>query len=79
MLEIFIDTTSVVDPDPPYVFRPPGSGPVIIFTDLDPSLFVPICHYLYGSGSGSFHHQANIVRKTSFSTVLFCDFFDFYL
>ncbi len=45
---------SVVDSPPdPYVFGPPGS--------------VPVHHYLYGSGS--FNHQAKIVRKTLISTV----------
>ncbi len=41
---------SIADPDP-YVFGPPGSGSV------------SQCQ-LYGSGSGSFYHQAKIVRKT---------------
>ncbi len=45
------------DPDPsdPYVFGSPGSG------------FV--CQR-YGSGSGSFYHQAKIVSKTLIPTVL---------
>jgi len=57
----YVDT-SVRDPDPhsdpdPYVFGPPGSasGSVI---------------HKYGSGSGFFHHQAKIERKTLISTVL---------
>jgi hypothetical protein len=37
-----------VDPDP-YVLEPPGSGSV---------------SQRYGPGSGSFYHQAKIVRKT---------------
>ncbi len=45
--------TSVGDPDP-YAFGPPGS----------------VSHkYESGSGSGSFHHQAKIVRKTLISSV----------
>jgi hypothetical protein len=51
---------SVPVPDP-YVFGPPGSGSV---------------SHKYGSGSGSFHHQAKIVRKTLISTVLSL-FYDF--
>ncbi len=53
----FMVKTSVADPDPnpdpldPYVFGPLGSG-YISQTQR------------YGSGSGSFHHQAKIVRKT---------------
>ncbi len=49
---------SVVDPDPydPYVFVPPGSPGSVSHKN--------------GSGSGSFHHQAKIVRKTIISTVL---------
>jgi hypothetical protein len=31
------EITSVVDPDP-YVFGPPGSGPIISCTDPDPSI-----------------------------------------
>jgi hypothetical protein len=44
-------SSSVVNMDPldPYVFGPPGSGS---FSQT------------YGSGSGSFHHKAKIVRKT---------------
>jgi hypothetical protein len=49
-------STSVVDTDP-YVFGPPGYGSVSTSTR-------------YGSGSGSFHHQAKIVRKTLISSVL---------
>jgi hypothetical protein len=45
---------SVPDPDPP-VFGPPGSGSV---------------NHRYGFGSGSFHQQAKIVRKTLTFTVL---------
>ncbi len=30
----------------------------------------PVVSHKYGSGSGSFHHQAKIVRKTLISTVL---------
>jgi hypothetical protein len=58
------DKTSVVDLDlDPYVFGPPRSGTVFI---------------LYGSGpgSGSFHQQANKVRKTLISTILWL-LFDF--
>ncbi len=46
----------VVDPDP-YVFGPPGSASG------------SVCHK-YVSGSGPFHHQAKIVRKSLISTVL---------
>jgi hypothetical protein len=56
--------TRVVDPDPedPYVFGPPRFA------------FGSDSHkYGSGSGSGSFHHQAKIVRKPSF--LLFCDCF----
>ena len=42
------------DPDP-YVFWPPGSGSIST---------------RYGSGSGSFYHQAKIVRKPLIPTVL---------
>ncbi len=54
---------SVADPDPsdPYVFGPPGSG---------------IGSSSQRHGSGSFHHQAKIVRKTLILTVLLL-FFDF--
>ncbi len=51
--------TSVADPDPnpdpsdPYVFGPPGSGSGSI-------------SQRYGSGSGSFHHPAKILRKPWF-------------
>ncbi len=45
------------DPDPPDVFKPPGSG----FGSISQS---------YGSGSGSFYHKAKLVRKTLISTVL---------
>jgi hypothetical protein len=47
---------SVVDLDP-FVFGPPGSASGSV-------------SHKYGSGSGSFHHQAKIVRKTLISTVL---------
>ncbi len=51
------------DPDPPdpRVFGPPGygSGPISQ-------------RYGSGSGSGSFYHEAKIVRKSLTSTVLFC-------
>ncbi len=42
---------SVPDPDPPdpNVFGPPGSGSTI---------------QMYGSGSGSFYHEAKKVKKT---------------
>ena len=57
---------SIPDPDPPYshVFGPLRSGSI---------------SQRYGSGSGSFYHQAKIViKKTWF--LLFCDFFwTFYL
>jgi hypothetical protein len=46
--------TSVADPDP-YVFGPPGSGSI---------------SQSYGSGLGSFYHQAKIERKTLVPTVL---------
>jgi hypothetical protein len=52
----FYTDNSVADPDP-RIFGPPGSG------------FGSICQR-FGSGSGSFYHQAKIVRKTSISTVL---------
>jgi hypothetical protein len=43
---------SVVDPDPydPYVFGPPRSASGSV-------------SHKYASGSGSFHHQAKIVKK----------------
>jgi hypothetical protein len=55
--------SSVADPDPsdPYVFGPPGSGSA---------------RQRYGSGSGSFYHQAKIVRKTLIPTVFWL-LFDF--
>jgi hypothetical protein len=46
---------SVPDPPDPHVFGPPGSGST---------------SQRYGSGSGSFYHQAKIVRKTLIPTVL---------
>ncbi len=47
----------VADPDPSdlYVFGPPGSGSI---------------SQRYGSGFGSFYHQAKIVRKTLIPTAL---------
>ncbi len=45
----------VADPDP-YVFGLPGSASGSV-------------SHKYGAGSGSFNHQAEIVRKTSISTV----------
>ncbi len=58
-------TISVAEPDPsePYVFGPPGFGSGSISQK-------------YGSGSGSFCHQAKIVRKTLIPTAL-CLLFDF--
>jgi hypothetical protein len=49
----------VADPDPkdPYVFGPPRSASGSI-------------NQRYGSGSGSFYHQAKIVRKALMPTVL---------
>ncbi len=53
--------TSVPDPYPnqdpldPHVFQPPGSGST---------------SQRYGSGSGSFYHQAKLVKKTLIPTVL---------
>jgi hypothetical protein len=51
--------SSVADPDPPdpHVFGPPGSGSGSISQK-------------YGSGSGSFYHQAQKVRKTLIPTAL---------
>jgi hypothetical protein len=39
---------------------------------MDPYVFCPpgSVSHKYGSGSGSFHHQAKIVRKTLISTGL---------
>jgi hypothetical protein len=53
---------SVADPEPhsdpdQYVFGPPGFASVSV-------------GHKYGSGYGSFHHQAKIERKTLLSTVL---------
>ncbi len=47
---------SVPNPDPPdpHVFEPSGSGSI---------------SQRYGSGSGSFYHQAKKIRKTLMSTV----------
>jgi hypothetical protein len=50
----------VADPNP-HVFGPPGSGSI---------------SQRYGSGSGSFYHHANIVRKT-FDSYYFVTLFDF--
>jgi hypothetical protein len=57
-------TSSVADPDPldPYVFIPPGSGSI---------------SQRFGSGSGSFYHQANIVRRNLI--LLLNDFFSTFL
>jgi hypothetical protein len=49
--------TSFPDPPDTHVFGPPGSESG--FTSQR-----------YGSGSGSFYHQAKIVRKTLIPTVL---------
>jgi hypothetical protein len=56
ILENILVIASVVDPDP-YVFGPPGSASGSV-------------SHKYGSGSGSFHHEAKIVRKALISTVL---------
>jgi hypothetical protein len=50
---------SVPDPDPPdpHVFGPPGSGSTIQMNGS-------------GAGSGSFYHEAKIVRKPWIPTVL---------
>jgi hypothetical protein len=66
---VHIHCTSVADPDPnpdpdpldPRVFGSPGSGSESI-------------SQRYGSGSGSFYHEAKLVRKTLISTVLGLDF-----
>jgi hypothetical protein len=57
LIIVLARTTSVPDLDPPdpYVFGPPGS----VSTSQR-----------YRSGSGSFYHQAKIVRKTLIPTVL---------
>ncbi len=56
-----VDVISAVDPDPdsriPMFFGPPGSAYGFVSCK-------------YGSGSGSFHHQAKVVRKILISTVL---------
>jgi hypothetical protein len=56
-IPVCIVLASVPDPDPldPHVFAPCGSG---------------FISQRYGSGSGSFYHQAKIVRKTLILTVL---------
>ncbi len=51
---------SVADPDP-HVFGPPGSGSI---------------SQRYGSGSGSFYHQAKKVRKTLIPTALWLFIFE---
>ncbi len=51
------------DSSDPYIFGPPGSGSGPI-------------NQRYGSGSGSFYHQAKIVRKILIPTVLWL-LFDF--
>ncbi len=50
-----------LDPDPPdpHVFGPPGSGSISQRYGLG-----------FGSGSGSFYHQAKIIRKTLIPTAL---------
>jgi hypothetical protein len=53
-----IVSTRDADPDP-YVFGPRASATVSVNDK-----------YGFGSGFGSFHHQAKIVRKTLISTVL---------
>ncbi len=61
-------SSSVPDPHPdPYIFGPPGSASGSV-------------SHKYGSGSGSFHHQTKIVRKTLISTILwhFHDFLSLY-
>jgi hypothetical protein len=51
------DLDQNLDPPDPHVFRPPRSGSTSQ-------------RYGSGSGSGSFYHQAKIVRKTLIPTVL---------
>jgi hypothetical protein len=62
-IRIRVDLDLDLDLQDPYVFGPPGSASGFI-------------SHKYGSGSrsgsGSFHHQAKIVRKTRF--LLFFDF-----
>jgi hypothetical protein len=62
---VFIAVLQLADPDPSdsYVFGPPGSRSRSI-------------SQRYGSGSGSFYHQAKIVRKTLIPTDLLL-LFDF--
>jgi hypothetical protein len=59
--EIVFVASSVADPNPdpsdPYGFGPPGSGSRSISQRRR-------------SGSGSFYHQAKVVRNTFFPTVL---------
>jgi hypothetical protein len=66
LIRIFSVYIGVADPDSsdPYVFGPPGSGSGPI-------------NQRYGSGSGSFYHQAKIVRKTLIPTVLWLLFWLF--
>ncbi len=70
-LFIFEPNSSVADPDPPdpHVFGPPRSGSGSTSQ-----------RYRSGScsGSGSFYHRANIVRKTLIPTILWL-FLTFYL
>jgi hypothetical protein len=55
-LQLQLHFSSVGDPEPePHVLGPPGSGSI---------------SQRYGSGSGSFYHQATIVRKTLIPTIL---------
>ncbi len=62
---LIIVISSVADPDPPdpHVFGPPGSGST---------------SQRYGSGSGSFYHHAQIVRKILIPTIFWL-FLTFYL
>jgi hypothetical protein len=57
LIFLYIIFYSVADPDPsdPYVLGPPGSGSA---------------SQRYGSGSGSFYHQAKILGKTLVPTVV---------
>ncbi len=55
--------TSVADPDPTPTPDPGPSDPFVLFSG-------------YGSGSGSFYHQAKIVRKTMIPSALWL-LFDF--
>ncbi len=53
---LYLNTSPNPNPDPldPHVFGPPGSVPI---------------SKMYGSGSGSFYHQAKKVKKTLIPTV----------